>query len=118
VRLPEGTESALVYLIRAVKTLVNPTPILFFDLLTGTRVDIDRLYDEVKKEKKFVVSFPDVELSIEDIWPDGDAPEEPATEDVLRQMHEEGVNVLDVIAGWHLLDTLAVDGVDWHDIDA
>jgi hypothetical protein len=60
--------------------------------------------------RKFVISFPDIELSIGEIWPDGcEAPEDPTPEDVVEVMKaSHGIGVRGVISEWLLIESLAV----------
>lgn len=66
-----------------------------------------------KKGRTFVVSFADVELSVEDIWPNGDAPEEPTPEDVIEVMKEgEYAHPTGVATEWLLIESLFVTTTD------
>lgn len=58
----------------------------------------------------FTVSFPSVTLSIDEVWPDGGAPENPTAEDVAARMQEDG-GFHRVVRDWNLLSELDVDGV-------
>lgn len=59
----------------------------------------------------FTISFPDTHLSVADVWPDGDAPENPTPEDVAAVMRAHG-GFHGVISGWNVLPSyLEVDGV-------
>lgn len=56
----------------------------------------------------FTISFPDTHLSVADVWPDGDAPENPTPEDVAAVMRVYG----GVISDWKVRPSyLEVDGV-------
>lgn len=61
-------------------------------------------------DPRFVISFPEVELSLREIWPDGDAPENPTAEDVIEAMRgSDGVgHPMTVSSGWRLIDTLYI----------
>jgi len=48
---------------------------------------------------------PSLEFAIDDIWPDGDAPENPTEEDVADAMRNYGFNL---IRDWNLDDGLEV----------
>lgn len=48
-------------------------------------------------------------LSVTDIWPDGDAPENPTTEDVLAKIKSCG-GIQDVIRNWNIGPWLEVEG--------
>lgn len=60
----------------------------------------------------------EVELTPEEIWPDGDAPENPTVEDVLEQMQKSGTKE-NFMSSWNLGDDIdiTVSGndrqVDW-----
>jgi hypothetical protein len=60
-------------------------------------------------QRKFVISFPDVELSVNEVWPDDDAPEDPTPTDVIEQMRgSNGVDVLGIASSWSLIESLSV----------
>lgn len=48
-------------------------------------------------------------LEAGDIWPDGDAPENPTTEDVIKAIKEVG-SVRDLIRDWGFTIDVSVDG--------
>lgn len=50
-------------------------------------------------------------LSVSDIWPDGDAPENPTPEDVAQAMDESGT-LMGVIGEWNFDDSLSIDVYD------
>jgi len=50
----------------------------------------------------FSVIFPEVQLTVEEIWPDGNAPENPTAEDVVAQMRATG-SVSNVMSEWGLM---------------
>ena len=53
--------------------------------------------------KKFEIQLDlDLTLSVEDIWPDGNAPEYPTIEDVRNLIEEEG-GIEEVLREWNLL---------------
>ena len=59
-------------------------------------------------DTEFLIEFRgDVILTTEDIWPDGDAPENPNAEDVRRVMRGSGSKMY-VLSDWNLLDDLHV----------
>lgn len=64
------------------------------------------------REKTFSVWLegPTFELEIDEVWPDGDAPTNPTTEDVINKMREYGYGL---IRDWDLDNGLEVivDGV-------
>ena len=57
-------------------------------------------------------------LTIDDIWPDGDAPEGPTAEDVLAQLKKSGSDCLSATSDWNLAQdaTLTIiKASDWDD---
>jgi hypothetical protein len=78
--------------------------------------DLDRLYasitsrlDSNTSERKFVISFPPMELTVEEIWPDGNAPENPTPDDVVAAMKEvQYAHPARVASEWLLIDKLTV----------
>lgn len=50
----------------------------------------------------------DVSLEVEDIWPDGDAPENPTVDDVVKVIEQCG-GKMRVIEDWDLDDDLMLD---------
>lgn len=79
---------------------------------------LDSLYIDVfgrqppKTSPDFIISFPEIGLSIEDIWPDGDAPDDPNINDVIDVM-KKSFSPSDVAQDWNLIDSLYVNGVEW-----
>lgn len=53
----------------------------------------------------------DFDLSVEEVWPDGDAPENPTAEDVMEQMKREG-SVHRLLGNWDMLYGVQVDVTD------
>lgn len=54
--------------------------------------------------KKFCIRLEgEVELSVEDVWPDGDAPENPTADDVLEVLNAGG-GVYRVMLDWSMDD--------------
>lgn len=49
----------------------------------------------------------EVELTPEEIWPDGDAPENPTVEDVLEQMQKSGSKE-NFMSSWNLGDEIDI----------
>jgi hypothetical protein len=43
-------------------------------------------------------------LTIDDIWPDGDAPENPTAADVMKQLRKDGGNALEALLEWNMED--------------
>lgn len=53
-------------------------------------------------DPKFRISYQmDAVLSVKNLWPDGNAPENPTEEDVLKLIDNDG-GILDVIHKWNL----------------
>lgn len=48
-------------------------------------------------------------LGVSEIWPDGDAPENPTVDDVIAVIRKNG-GVDDVLRNWNMLPQLEVDG--------
>jgi hypothetical protein len=61
------------------------------------------------------ISIDDAHVTAEEIWPDGDGPEDPTAEDVAAVMRAEGSKYR-VLFDWNLLDyeelEVSVDGVE------
>jgi hypothetical protein len=54
--------------------------------------------------KKFTITFSvDVTLTVDELWPDGDAPENP-TVDAVRELIEDSGGIFKVIDDWNLSD--------------
>jgi len=53
------------------------------------------------------VNSPTIELGLDQIWPDGDAPENPTAADVIAQMQQEG-SVRDCIFEWSLHEFMSI----------
>lgn len=51
-------------------------------------------------ETTFLISLGETELTVEEVWPDGDAPENPTAEDVATAMRSSRGPVL---SDWNLL---------------
>jgi hypothetical protein len=59
--------------------------------------------------KKFRIMIEcDVELTVAQLWPDGDAPENPTDDDVLELIEECG-GVERVLGDWNLDESLTLD---------
>lgn len=53
--------------------------------------------------KKFSISIGgEYTLSVEDIWPDGDAPENPTSADVAAAIDEDCIDVASLIKDWNM----------------
>lgn len=57
--------------------------------------------------KVFNLSLGEVQLSVSDIWPDGDAPENPTPQDVADLIAKCG-GVRAVLSEWNLIDEIVV----------
>lgn len=54
--------------------------------------------------KRFRISLRiDSELSVDELWPDGNAPEDPTTDDVRALVEEDG-GIRRVLRDWNLID--------------
>ncbi len=62
-----------------------------------------------ESEQSFIISFPSIELTVSEIWPEGDAPENPTRDDVLAVMQEPGATPISIAWSWELIDTLYVE---------
>lgn len=60
--------------------------------------------------RDFIVFFPECSLGVDDIWPDGDAPDHPTAADVVKRMRDCGGTARQIIGEWNLLDSLEVIG--------
>ena len=58
----------------------------------------------------FIVFFPECSLSVDEIWPDKDAPKEPTAQDVVKRMQDYGGSARQIIEEWNLLDSFEVIG--------
>lgn len=62
--------------------------------------------------QQFTIRIPsDFELTVEDIWPDGDAPENPTPEDVKKVIKEAG-GIVTILRDWDLLDRTDFEVLD------
>lgn len=110
---------ALQRLADAIECAVDPSPILHLDLGAD---QLHRIRNTIRGESpKFVVSFPDVELDVSDIWDDGTAPVHPTPEHVVEVMREalsedEPGSLQSVLRDWVLVESLFVR--EAHDEDA
>lgn len=69
---------------------------------------IDVYIDSLETKKKFTIDISGrVELSLEDLWPDDDPPNNPTAEDVAKLI-ENYVDISDFISDWNLGDSLTV----------
>jgi hypothetical protein len=81
------------------------------------RIRGDASSNEESGVKKFRIRI-DIEatLTVDQLWPDGDAPENPTVEDVLKVIDDAGR--LDIIEDWCLVSDdrqcISVDGVPLH----
>ncbi len=62
--------------------------------------------------RQFTLGLGEVVLSVEDIWPDGDAPPDPTVEDVVVQMRSTGCAAVTLVRYWSLLDEIEVSASD------
>lgn len=62
----------------------------------------------MSEQKVFNITFGgSVRLSVDEIWPDGDGPEDPTPEDVVARMEEE-INKHSLVDEWGLEDDLEI----------
>lgn len=108
--------AAISKLVRAVELLdqaQEPPPI---ETTSSGPVNLEEIYASITgvqsspgQPRKFVISFPEVTLSLDDIWPNKDAPDNPGPEDVIEAMREtEKAHPMTVATAWRLIDTLYV----------
>lgn len=111
-------------LIRAVDMVAND---LVPDAPPGAIDDLEDIYANITGtrstkggQRRFVISFPEVTLGLDEIWPDGDAPEYPSPEDVIEAMKAtEYAHPMAVTSAWRLIDTLYIryEGDDKGDME-
>jgi len=74
-------------------------------------------------EKSFTITFDgSVTLTVDEVWPDGDAPANPTLLDVMRAIRKSTFSESDLIEKWNLSEEILVhvgDGadsllMDWH----
>lgn len=103
-------------LIRAVEVASGDNPVIPVVDLEGVGT-LDDIYERItgkapepqRVTRKFVISFPEVELGVDEIWPNGDAPENPTPDDVIEVMKEtHRAHPMTVTHEWRLIDTLYV----------
>ncbi len=136
--LPQGeelseVETALHLLIQAVENLTDQVSIPAFGEFSNEA--IERLFGKITKgvelpeldkfdreestmspgkwgmaedSRTFIVSFPDIELTEKEVWPDGDAPEFPSPSDVVEAMRASALSVPTCIKDWLLVQELSV----------
>lgn len=69
--------------------------------------------DQQQPAKSFQFEFDgDHYLTIEQIWPDGDAPENPTVDDVIAVLQKSCGSVSRVIGDWELGCSVLVNGKD------
>jgi hypothetical protein len=118
------TERAIHFLADALERLVDDSsafavPTLQFNSMPSLEpAEIEKLYDRITErtgdsptpgQRKFVISFPEIELSVGEVWPNGDAPDEPTPADVIEQMRDSnGMGVMGVVSEWLLIENLFV----------
>lgn len=52
-------------------------------------------------------------LTVDEIWPDGDAPENPSVQDVIAKVKSDCSSVYELIREWNLDQDLTVDVNGW-----
>jgi hypothetical protein len=104
-------------LIKAVEVASASSPLVVPVIDLEEARTLDDIYERItgtakgpqQGGRKFVISFPEVELGVDEIWPNGDAPENPTPDDVIAVMREtERAHPMTVTHEWRLIDTLYV----------
>lgn len=60
-----------------------------------------RIVKFIGPETTFLIDLGEAELTIEEIWPNGDAPENPTAEDVAQEMRKDGLH--SVLSDWGIM---------------
>lgn len=61
------------------------------------------------KKKRFVIEFSgEATLSVDQIWPDGNAPENPTVDDVIKAMKDDAHSVDQLLDEWNLDECLSM----------
>lgn len=121
---PTGVEAAVGLLAQAIERLTDDIPHFALNSDEYGPGQLEALRGPIsgrKEDRKyFVISFADVVLGEEDIWPNEAAvPENPTPEDVIRVMKENGCDPMSIAAEWLLVESLFVstvgddDMVEW-----
>jgi hypothetical protein len=56
-----------------------------------------------KPQKSFTICIEaEVQMSIEDIWPDDDAPENPTAKDVIQAMQDDCISIGRLVEDWNI----------------
>jgi hypothetical protein len=58
----------------------------------------------------FSVDLGSAYLTIDEVWPDGDAPENPTAQDVIEVMRQTSLRAYVIASEWNLLDGIEVTG--------
>jgi hypothetical protein len=113
--LPTGEQAAIRMLASAIELLTDDplNALLRVDLGESGLAQLENLRASAAAvvasgERKFVVSFPDVELTLDQVWPDRDAPENPTPQDVIEQMRSCTRSVQGIASEWCLIESLYV----------
>lgn len=117
--IEKGLIQAVAILIQAVEASVKEAPYVSTltvpDIATPEEMSsLESLYEIVREaadtsQTTFTISFPDMDLALEDIWPNGDAPDNPTPEDVIEVMKEtKYAHPMTVAKEWELIETLSV----------
>jgi hypothetical protein len=128
-----AVSSAVYYLATAIDKLVNETLVPAFKVKLDTENldefgpgQLEELYANISGQEApndtseantdkttFIVAFPEIELTIKDIWPDEDAPDNPTPEDVIEAMKgASDPTPRNVAFDWMLIDHLFVQRAD------
>lgn len=108
--LPTGVEGAVDLLARAIECLTSDNLLAGLDL---RGLDLSQFHRRgepcLPSPNSFVISFPDIELPVSEIWPEGNAPEHPTPEDVIEVMRsDDGAHPLSIIRDWLLIESLFI----------
>jgi hypothetical protein len=62
----------------------------------------------IERAPLFYVGVPDVALEVEDVWPDGDAPDNPTAADVAEVLRGSGHSIASIATEWNLWSEIEV----------
>jgi len=100
---------ALFALANAIEEANHEPPSAMTLELTPGALDVLRQRIDAAGERTFVISFPEIELNLDDIWDEGEAPDEPTAKDVLRAMRAtDPSSAINVVTDWNLVEEIYV----------
>lgn len=68
------------------------------------------------EKKSFTISFVgSATLTVDEVWPDGNAPANPTLLDVMREIRKSTFSESDLIEKWNLSEDITVHVGDGHD---